>query len=156
MPLQMALLTQSQSLIPIWVKQKKTWRRGIAFYDKDLYTQTFNLVAKQEFIRVHPETVKKMLRALVKAEEFVSRNPADAQKIVADFSRIDLEFLRETWADAVFKVTLDQSLVLAMEDESEWAIKNKLTDMTEVPNYLNFIYFEGLQSVKPEAVRILR
>lgn len=136
--------------------KKKLGARGIAFYDKDLYMQTFNLVAKQEFIRGHPEAVKKMLRALVKAEEFVKQNTAEAQKIVADFSRADLESLRETWADSVFTVTLDQSLVLAMEDESEWAIKNKLTDKTDVPNYLDFIYFEGLQSVKPEAVRILR
>ncbi len=136
--------------------RKKLGAKGVAFYDKELYMQTFNLVAKQEFIRGHPEAVKKVLRALVKAEDFVRRNPADAQKIVADFSRIDLGSLRETWPDAVFRVTLDQSLVLAMEDESEWAVKNNLTDMTEVPNYLDFIYFEGLQSVKPKAVRILR
>ena len=136
--------------------KNKMGANGIAFYKKDLYIQTFNIIAKQEFIRLHPETVKKMLRALVRAEEFVDRNRVEAQQIVADFSRTDLKALGETWDDAVFKVTLDQSLVLAMEDESEWAIKNKLADQTEVPNYLDFIYFEGLQAVKPEAVRILR
>jgi NitT/TauT family transport system substrate-binding protein len=136
--------------------KKKLGERGVVFSKKDLYIQTFNIVAKQELFRRQPETVKKMLRSLVKAEDFLTRNPGEAQKIVADFMQVNLESVRESWADATFAVTLDQSLLLAMEDESEWAIKNKLTDMTEVPNYLDFIYFEGLQSVKPDAVRILR
>ena len=64
--------------------------------------------------------------------------------------------LRELWAPETFIVTLDQSLVLALEDESRWAMKNGLVGGTKVPNYLNFIYFDGLESVKPKAVRILR
>lgn len=136
--------------------QKKLGNRGITFYDEDIYTQTFNIVATQEFIGRNPGKVKKLLRALLKAEEFVRQNPNEAQKIVADFSRMDIALVRDTWADTGFSVALDQSLVLALEDESEWAIENKLTGKTQIPNYLDFIYFEGLESVKPKAVRILR
>jgi NitT/TauT family transport system substrate-binding protein len=136
--------------------QKKLGNRGITFYDEEIYTQSFIIAAKQEYISRNPEAVKKILRALIRAEEFVSRNPAEARKIVADLSGMDLDLVRETLEDNRFSVTLDQSLVLSMEDEAEWAIENKLTDKTQVPNYLDFIYFEGLESVKPEAVRILR
>jgi NitT/TauT family transport system substrate-binding protein len=136
--------------------QKKLGNRVITFHDKDIYRWTFNVVAKQEFIYKNPDKVRKILRALVKAEEFVQENPAEAQKIVADFSKIEISIVRDIWANTNFKLTLDQSLILALEDESRWAINGGLTSAKTVPNYLDFIYFDGLKSVKPEALRILR
>jgi NitT/TauT family transport system substrate-binding protein len=53
-------------------------------------------------------------------------------------------------------VTLPQALLVVMEDEARWSIKNSLTDRKEVPNYLNFIYFDGLMAVKPDAVTIFQ
>jgi NitT/TauT family transport system substrate-binding protein len=135
--------------------KKKLGNRVITFQDKDIYRWTFNVVAKQEFIRKNPDKVRKVLRALVRAEDFVRENPAETQKIVADFSGIDLNVVRDIWADTSFTVTLDQALILALEDESRWAIDSGLTGAREVPNYLDFIYFDGLKSVKPGAVRIL-
>jgi ABC-type nitrate/sulfonate/bicarbonate transport system substrate-binding protein len=136
--------------------KKELGDRGIAFYDKDVYTETFAVTATQEFIRRNPEKVKKMLRAIIKAESFTAQNPAEAQKIIADTNRMDIAAVREIWATTTYSVGLYQSLVLALEDESRWAIDNGLTDAKNIPNYLNFIYFDGLKSVKPEAVRILR
>ncbi len=130
--------------------------RGTTFYDEDIYTQTFNIVARQEYIGKNPGIVKNMLRALVKAEEFVRQHPAEAQRITADFSRIDITTVRESWVSDNFNVTLDQSLLLALEDESRWAIESGLTSRAKIPNYLEHIYSDGLESVKPKAVRILR
>jgi ABC-type nitrate/sulfonate/bicarbonate transport system substrate-binding protein len=136
--------------------QKRLGDKGITFFDEDIYTQTFTVVTTQDYTRTNRENVKKVLRALVKAEEFVVQKPAEAQAIVADFTDIDKAIIAEMWAVENFSVTLDQSLLLAMEDESQWAIQGGLTDKTKIPNYLNFIYFDGLESVKPNAVRILR
>jgi NitT/TauT family transport system substrate-binding protein len=136
--------------------QKKLGDRAVVFHDKDIYRYTFNVVARQEYIRENPGTIRKLLRALVRAEQFVRENPVAAQKTVSDFSRIDLDILRDTWANATFSVSLDQSLLLALEDESQWAINSGLTDVRRVPNYLDFIYLDGLRAIKPAAVRILR
>ncbi len=159
--LQKALASGEVDAISTWnpiliLAQKKLGDGGITFYGEDIYTQTYNVVTTQEFIRKNPLTVKKILLALVKAEEFVRKNPAEAQKIVADVSGTDPGFVGEIWAVNNISVTLDQSLLLALEDESRWAIKNKLTTASNIPNYLNFIYLDGLASVKPEAVRIVR
>ncbi len=43
-----------------------------------------------------------------------------------------------------------------MEDEARWAMKEGLTDKKEVPNYLDFIFMDALELVKPEAVTIIR
>lgn len=135
---------------------KSLGERGIIFQDDDIYTLSFNIVATQEFIRNNPEKVKKLIRALVKAEEYVRDNPAEAQKIVAGFSSVDMAIVRDIWNETSFRVSLDQMLILALEDESRWAIKNKLTSVMSIPNYLDFIYFDGLKAIKPDAVRILR
>ena len=136
--------------------QQRLGDSGITFLNEDLYTQTFNVVATQEFIRRNPEKVDRLLRALFKAEEFVELNPFKAQSLVADFCKIDRSVVARMWAAEDFSVSLDQSLVLALEDESQWAIKNRFSDRMKVPNYLDHIYIDGLKSVKPEAVRILR
>jgi NitT/TauT family transport system substrate-binding protein len=131
--------------------------RGITFYDEDIYTQSLIIVAKQDYIRSNPGTVRKLLRGLLKAEDFLSRHPAEALKIVADLNRMDHDLVRQTLDNNTFSVTLDQSLVLSMEDEARWAIKNGfIKSKSSEPNFLDFIYFEGLQSVKPDAVRLLR
>ena len=159
--LQKALENGDVDAITVWNPmliriQKKLGDRVVTFYGGDLYTQFYIVVAREEYIRKNPTTVLKLLKALVKAEEFVSRNPEEAQKIVAEASRTDIQLVEATWAVNNFRLALDQSLILALEDESLWAIKNGLTKATKVPNYLDFIYFDGLKSIKPEAVRILR
>jgi NitT/TauT family transport system substrate-binding protein len=128
----------------------------IIFHDEDIYTLTFNVVAAQDFIRQNPGKIKKLLRALIRAEQYVRTHKAESQKILADFTGMDIAFVRDLWVGSDFRVTLDQSLLLALEDESHWAIKNKLTPARAIPDYLDFIYFDGLQSVKPEALMILR
>ena len=136
--------------------QKKLGVSGITFQDRDIYSATFNIVAKQEFIRQNPGKVKKVLRALIRGEEFVKQNKTEAQKMVADFSGVDVSSVRQSWDVYNFNVSLDQSLLLALEDESKWAIRNRLTDSVKIPNYLDHVYLDGLASVKPKAVKILR
>ncbi len=52
-------------------------------------------------------------------------------------------------------VTLDQSLLLSLEDETRWAIKNELTDRTNIPNYLDHFYLDALEAVMPAAVTVI-
>lgn len=138
------------------IAQKRLGAEAITFQDKETYRETFNVVATQEYIRNHPETIKKMVRALVRTEDYVREHPAEAQQIVSDFSGIERAIVNDLWSESRFEVTLDQPLILALEDESRWAIKTGLTGAKEVPNYLDSIYFDGLKAIKPEAVSILR
>ena len=54
-----------------------------------------------------------------------------------------------------FSLSIDQSLILAMEDEARWMISNKLTGEKQVPNFLDYIWDDGLKAIKPEAVNII-
>ncbi len=51
---------------------------------------------------------------------------------------------------------LDQLIVIALEEEARWAIREGLTDKKKVPNYFDFIYVDALEEVNPEAVTIIK
>jgi len=77
--------------------QKELGDKGVTFYDQDIYTETSNLAATQESIRKNPARVRKVLLALLKAEEFVMHHPDEAQKIVAEFRQMKQDLLGELW-----------------------------------------------------------
>jgi NitT/TauT family transport system substrate-binding protein len=136
--------------------QKKLGSNGIIFFGESLYTEMFCVVASQEYVKNNPVAIKKVLRALLKAETFVQQQPEEARRLVAEFIKTDKIVLDETWDDFTFRVALDQALLVDLEDQTRWAIKNRLTVRRDMPNYLDFIYMDGLQAVKPAAVRIIR
>jgi ABC-type nitrate/sulfonate/bicarbonate transport system substrate-binding protein len=117
---------------------------------------TFNFAVMKGFAKDHPETLEKFLRAVDNAVTFIKNNKEKSQAIVATSLNLDEENVSAIWDDYVFEIFLDQSLLLSWEDIARWAIKNKFTDKTTVPNYLNFIYLDGLEAVKPEAITIIR
>ena len=136
--------------------QKELGARGVTFTMTPSHSIAAILSSRPDFLSQNPDAIKGILRALIRAEDFVREKPQESIKTVADAIGIIPEQLSDLWRSENFMVSLNQSLVLALEDESEWAIKNKLTNARKIPNYLDYIYFDSLISVKPEAVRILR
>jgi len=43
-----------------------------------------------------------------------------------------------------------------MEDEARWMIINNLTTEKQVPDFLDYIYMNGLEAVNPNAVDIIQ
>ncbi|MFC1907770.1 ABC transporter substrate-binding protein [Chloroflexota bacterium] len=68
---------------------------GVAFSGEGIYRETFNVITKQDFANEHPETIKKVLRSLIKAEKFIAENPDESQEIVADKIGMDKATLNE-------------------------------------------------------------
>jgi NitT/TauT family transport system substrate-binding protein len=64
--------------------------------------------------------------------------------------------MEKIWPENQFALSLDQSLIIAMDDEARWLIKNNLTDKKEVPVFLDYISRDNLDAVRPSAVNIIR
>jgi NitT/TauT family transport system substrate-binding protein len=109
-----------------------------------------------EWITKHPEPVRRLLKSLVQAEDYAIRNPDEAKAIVRKRLNLDAAYMETVWSQNQFSLSLDQALIVAMEDEARWMIKNNLTTEKNVPNFLDYIYEDGLKAVKPEAVNIIR
>jgi len=113
------------------------------------------LVAKGSFIQIRPSTIERLLRTLIDAEQFIKEHETEAKKIIEERGNLDHSTLTSYWPKSRFEVRLDQDLLILMEHEARWAIRNKLTASTRVPNYLDSIYIDGLEMVKPEAVTVI-
>ena len=93
---------------------------------------------------------------MIRAEEFTKKYLDKAKKIILNYMGISETEMAALWPDIRLRVSLDQSLLITMEDEARWAIESGFTDKKTVPNYLNYIYFDTLEEVKPEAMTIIR
>jgi NitT/TauT family transport system substrate-binding protein len=136
--------------------EKGLGSKGVIFFGETFYTEIFCIAAGREYVKKYPEAIKKVLRALIKAETFVQQHPGEALSFAAEFTKTDKAILYEIGDIFTFRVALDQSLLVDFEDQTRWAIKNRLTVRRDMPNYLDHIYSDGLQAVKPDAVRMVR
>jgi NitT/TauT family transport system substrate-binding protein len=114
------------------------------------------IISSRDWIAKHPELTRRFLKSLAQAEEYAIRNPTEAKAIVQKGLNLDAVYIETVWSQNQFSLSLDQSLIAAMEDEARWMIKNNLTKEKQVPDFMNYIYVDGLKAVKPEAVNIIR
>jgi NitT/TauT family transport system substrate-binding protein len=128
----------------------------VIFSAPNLPSNTLNLVAMDTFIQEKPQVIEKILRAMIKAEDFAEKNPAEAIAIVATKLEISEDEFLADWNNTIFDVSINQELILEMENIAQWAINQKLTDAGTMPNFLDFVYLDGLDSVKPESITIIR
>lgn len=112
-------------------------------------------IANQSWALNHPDIVERFLKALSQAEKFMIHDPERSKDIVQSRLNYTEEYTEQIWPENQFSLSLDQSLILAMEDQARWMIRNNLTQ-NEVPNFLHYIYFDGLEAVDPGSVNIIR
>jgi ABC-type nitrate/sulfonate/bicarbonate transport system substrate-binding protein len=156
-----ALMKGDVDAVSVWepIASELRTRLGdnaFVFYadEQPLYTNTWNVAAMQDFVQKNPDAVTRLLRALLKAETFTEKNREEARQIMARYG-FPGEGSREWWNAYRSDISLSPLLVENLESQTNWAIRNGFTDRKDMPNYLDYIYFKGLESVKPEAVTIV-
>jgi len=125
-----------------------SWHGAEEFY--------FILLTKKDWIENNPVAAERFLTALLEAEDYISNNPEEAKEFVMNRFDYDSEYINYSWPGQEFVVTLEQAMIIQFEDIARWRMENNLTTATEVPNYLDYIYINALEEVKPVAVGIIR
>jgi ABC-type nitrate/sulfonate/bicarbonate transport system substrate-binding protein len=113
------------------------------------------VISSDDWITEHTELVDRFLKSLSEAEEYVSIHPAESKTVVQKRLNLSAGYMDTVWQQNQFTLSLDQSLVTAMEDEGRWMIANNLTSEKTIPNFRDYIYTKGLMEVNPEAVNII-
>ena len=129
---------------------------GVTFFAKGFYLPSFIISSSKDYADNNPDIVEKVILSLIDASDFIKKDPDQSNKIVSRYLNIDKSVLDELSGTYYFNISLEQSLLLTLEHQSRWAIKNKLTGQTAIPDYLDFIYTSALEKIKPEAVRIIK
>ncbi len=156
-----SLISGEVDAIATWNPQmtkarKELGDQGSTFYADGLYSPYFLITGRQDYINANPDIAKMVVKSLVNASEFIRVNQAESRKIVAKYLKMDRSLLDDLTATYNFRISLDQAFLKTLENQSKWAINTKLTDQTSVPNYLEYIYIDALDSVQPEGVTIIR
>lgn len=136
--------------------QKVLGEKALLLETGVIFREDFYFVVNTNFIENHPGALQRFLKAIDKATVFMKQNKEESIRIVSQRIQSDRETVRTGWDIYTFEVFLDQAILLSLEDRAKWAIKNNLTDAVEVPNYLDYIYPDILEAVKPGAVTIIR
>jgi ABC-type nitrate/sulfonate/bicarbonate transport system substrate-binding protein len=114
------------------------------------------LACRNDWMASRPETIRRFLKSLVRAEEYLANHPDEAKAIIQKRLNFDESYLASIWTQHQFSLSLDQAMITAMKDEANWMIRNNLTPEKELPDFLNFIYVDGLKAIRPKAVSIIR
>lgn len=135
--------------------QAKMGKRIQVFYGEDIYAFRFILVGKPAYIDSHPQEVNKVLRALVAANQTIQANPAQARRSLGHALKIDDATMAQMFNPQDYRVSLDQAMLLALDDQSRWAMQKGLVETRPMPNYLDFMKYQNLESVLPTAVTMV-
>ncbi|MES9963560.1 MAG: NrtA/SsuA/CpmA family ABC transporter substrate-binding protein [Candidatus Sedimenticola sp. 20ELBAFRAG] len=130
--------------------------RAVVFSAPGLYRQIDMLLISDEMLSANPDVAAKLLRAFRKAEVFADQQKEKAIAIVAERIGVEVEKIRVIWPSLKLRISLEQFHLLLLESEARWAIRNGLTDATEMPDFMEYIDFRGLEEVDPEAITIFR
>ena len=113
----------------------------------------FVLLGTEDTVKKRSRAVQSFVSSLISAEEFLKNHKDEAKIIVAE--KLGVKDLSSSWAKKFFEVCLDHPLILTMEAQMRWINRGIAADQSEMPNLLKFIYFDALNSVRPERIKML-
>jgi NitT/TauT family transport system substrate-binding protein len=113
------------------------------------------LVCSRGWLTQHTDAVKRFLKSLAEAEDYLVHHPEEAKAIVRKRLNYDDSYMARIWPQHRFSLSLDQTLIVAMKDEAQWMIKSNLTSEKTLPDFVNYLYVDGLKAIRPEAVSII-
>jgi NitT/TauT family transport system substrate-binding protein len=127
---------------------------SILFHDEKLVRVTVVHAGKTRTFERNPELFSRILKAYIKAEEYVKKNPDATMKTVVEYLKVDMRNAQKVWKPQMVHVALEQSLIKDMENLAQWQIDTGLRNSPKIPNYLDFIHFSNLTGVDPKRVTI--
>ena len=122
---------------------------------KSLSTLSFNLISQTaDSLLVEKATC--VIQGLHTAINYIVSHPLEAKSIVVAELGSDPGFIDWVWPDYIFKLALNQSLVVNIESQATWAVETNMSESQGRPNSGRFIDSRALLQIDPGAVNISR
>lgn len=119
-----------------------------------VYSETFNIVVMQEYLKANPELIKTFLTTLIEAEGWMKANPEKAIEVVANAVGMPVADLAAIWDDYVFEVVLDQRQIDVLTAHAQWRLDSgNHPDGATMPDFTSVIFAEPLRSIDPARVK---
>jgi len=139
---------------PFVFQSKVLLNQQIKIHDtKNLNTLSFNLIS-QMADDLLIEKAKCIIQGLAIATNYIAANPNKSKGIVIEKLNVSPEFIDWVWPDYVFKLALNQSLVLSIKSQAAWAVATQMSEFNKLPNVKHFIDNRAMLQVDHAAVNI--
>jgi ABC-type nitrate/sulfonate/bicarbonate transport system substrate-binding protein len=139
---------------PFVFEALELWGNKIKVHDtKSLSSLSFNLISQTADNQL-VEKAKCVIQGLQTAINYIISNPNESKQIVIDELDLKPAFIDWVWPDYIFKLGLNQSLILNINSQAIWAVETRMSEFNEVPNSERFIDSRALLQVEPGAVNI--
>lgn len=110
------------------------------------------LQVTRDFLQKNPETIRRMLRALRTATEFVNKNRDETMSILSPALNIPLQELREMMNRNTYSMVVDHSFVQGSETITNFLYELKNID--KKPALKDYVDFSLLTAVDPTLVKV--
>lgn len=156
-----ALLAGSVDAATLWQPELARVRadlgaRATTVYGGDLFVFRFLLVGRREFLERQGEAVTRMVAGLADATDLIQDRPAAAAAIIGKAIGLEHHAFAAAFDVSDYRLTLDQSLLLALSAQTRWAHRLGLErDAAAVPDYLGMLYQGPLRAARPGAIRVI-
>lgn len=125
-----------------------------SYSGEDIYTTSWLVVARPDYIERHPERVRAYLRALLRAEADINRAPAEAAVVHARYTNSTPEQLVAHYPLLEFNLALSESLVVNLSQQALWAQQRGYV-VGEIPDFRNYINQLPLKEISPGSIKLL-
>ncbi len=134
--------------------QEALQQNGLTFDSSSQYSFRFQLVVSEKYFMDHKDQLRRIVAALDQAEAYIAAQPAQARELVLQGTGMQEAAFKRGYDSGEIGLLLDQGLLLALDDQTRWAMKRGVVKSGPVPNYLDYIYPDALKAVKPQAVTL--
>jgi ABC-type nitrate/sulfonate/bicarbonate transport system substrate-binding protein len=140
-----------------WVDQarRELGEKAAVITDESLVRITTFMTAMAPRIGRDPGLFTRVLKAYIRAEEFIRANPDRAREIVVKRFALDDEAARKLWKPNLFHVALDQSTLDELDNMARWMVDTGQAKADDYPNFLDLIWFDTLERIDPRRVSII-
>jgi ABC-type nitrate/sulfonate/bicarbonate transport system substrate-binding protein len=114
------------------------------------------LISKSEIIQNKQKEIIAFLNALKNAEDYYTKNNDDSQILIKKSINSSDDYINYSLKNIYFSISLPHDLIFAMENEAKWRINNNMTKNKSLPNYVKYIHFDALETVKPDSITIIK
>jgi ABC-type nitrate/sulfonate/bicarbonate transport system substrate-binding protein len=138
------------------IARQKLGDNAVVFQSRLKYSTSWLIIVMKDYAKKHPEILEKVTRAIVKAEKFIKKNPEESQIIHSKLSKTDIKTTKFLWNIVDFDLSLGEGLLRTLEGEAKWVIRKKMYPTIQMPDFMEYIYFDALEKVKPSGIHIDR
>lgn len=114
------------------------------------------LIVRNTFLKEKPDTARRILRALLRAEARAARNPDEVVQLVAKRRELSEQAAAEIVKQQRLAVSLPQHLLLTLDDHAAWMQEQGMLPSGKLPNFLAVINESLLRELAPGSVNIQR